>query len=68
LVVEIDGGGHYTDEGVLSDSFRDTELTKMGLHVLRFSNLDVLGNIEGVIAEIVRHLEAELGQRETKSP
>ena len=30
--------------------------------------LDVLGNIDGVIAEIVRHLEEKRGKRETKSP
>jgi very-short-patch-repair endonuclease len=40
----------------------------MGLHVLRFSNLDVLCNIDGVIAEIVHYLEAEPAKRETKSP
>ena len=68
LVVEIDGGQHYTEEGVLSDSVRDAELSKMGLCVLRFSNLDVLNNIDGVIAEIVRYLEAALSKRETKSP
>ena len=68
LVIEIDGGQHYTDEGVLSDSLRDAELSTMGLCVLRFSNLDVLGNLDGVIAEIVRYLEAELGERKTKSP
>jgi hypothetical protein len=40
----------------------------MGLSVQRFSNLDELGNIDGVIAEIVRHLEEKRGKKETKSP
>ena len=35
---------------------------------LRFSNLDAFGNIDGVVAEILRHLEKELGERKTKSP
>jgi len=68
LVIEIDGGQHYTEEGQAQDSRRDAYLNDMGLSVLRFSNLDVLGNMDGVIAEIVRHLEKESGKRETKSP
>jgi len=68
LVIEIDGGQHYTEEGQRQDSKRDALLNDMGLSVLRFSNLDVLGNLDGVMAEIVRHLVKEFGERETKSP
>ena len=68
LVIEIDGGQHYTEEGQSQDSIRDAFLNNIGLSVLRFSNLDVLGNLDGVIAAIVRHLEKELGGRKTKSP
>jgi very-short-patch-repair endonuclease len=68
LVIEIDGGQHYSEEGVSNDVRRDAELVKMGLRVLRFSNIDVLCNMDGVIAEIVRYLEAESIRRETKSP
>ncbi len=68
LVIEIDGGQHYTEEGQAQDSRRDAFLNDIGLSVLRFSNLDVLGNLDGVIAEIVRHLEKQPGERKTKSP
>ena len=68
LVIEIDGGQHYTEEGQAQESRRDAFLNDIGLSVLRFSNLDVLGNLDGVIAEIVRHLEKQLGERKTKSP
>jgi very-short-patch-repair endonuclease len=64
-VIEIDGGQHYTEEGQALDSRRDAYLNDM---VLRFSNLDVLGKIDGVVAEIVRHLEEKRGKKETKSP
>ena len=57
LVIEVDGGQHYTEDGAVSDSKRDAYLESIGLMVLRFSNLDVLGNMDGVVAEIVRHLE-----------
>ena len=68
MVIEIDGGQHYTEEGQAQDSKRDAFLNSIGLRVLRFSNLDVIGNLDGVIAEIVRHLDKEPGERETKSP
>ncbi|MCP4679633.1 MAG: DUF559 domain-containing protein, partial [Deltaproteobacteria bacterium] len=57
-----------TEEGAAHDSQRDAYLNSIGLSVLRFSNLDVLANMDGVIAEIVRHLETEFSKRETKSP
>lgn len=52
LVVEIDGGQHYYGEGQESDKARDNELSILGLKVLRFSNLDVLQNIEAVLEQI----------------
>lgn len=57
LVIEIDGGQHYEETGMIRDGLRDGYLESLGLYVLRFSNLDVLGNIDGVIAAIVEHLE-----------
>ncbi len=49
--MEIDGGQHYTELGQTQDSRRDAYLNDIGLSVLRFSNLDVLGNIDGVIID-----------------
>jgi very-short-patch-repair endonuclease len=51
LVVELDGGQHAvrTDR----DQNRTDVLRAAGIQVLRFWNNDVLGNIEGVLAEIV---------------
>ena len=68
LVIELDGGHHYTEAGVSSDSLRDAELRRIGLNVLRFSNLDVIANMDGVIATIVQYLETELSRKTTKSP
>lgn len=68
LVIEIDGGQHYKEDGRRRDAVRDSYLHGLGLHLLRFSNIDVLDNTDGVIAVIVRHLETALGKRETKSP
>jgi len=68
LVIEIDGGQHYRPEGMQSDVARDNYLNTLGLSVLRFSNHDVLANMDGVIGSIIQYIEAKLGQEKTKSP
>ena len=52
LVVEIDGGQHYESEDARKDRERDRHLQMIGLSVLRFSDLDVLRNINGVLEKI----------------
>ena len=56
LIIEVDGGQHYTDFGKKSDEIRDNYLHDNGLRVLRFSDIDVLKNIDGVMEEIFRYL------------
>ena len=68
LVVEIDGGQHYQPKGAARDAVRDASLNSLGLAVLRFSNLDVLNNIDGVLDTIVQHLMTALDLETTKSP
>jgi len=58
LVVEIDGGGHYTDEGMAYDEERSDILKSYGLWVIRFSNRDVLDNLAGVCWQINEYLLA----------
>ncbi len=48
LVVELDGGQHYSEIGQVRDRVRDDVLEEMGLKVLRFSDRDVFENIGGV--------------------
>jgi len=52
LVIEVDGGQHYKESGRKRDAIRDHYLETMGLAVLRFSDVDVLTNMEGVIQRI----------------
>ena len=56
LIVEIDGGQHYSKENNVKDEARDKFLSNLGFRVLRFSNSDVFKNIDGVITEIYYHL------------
>ena len=48
LVVELDGGGHYTTEQIEKDKIRTKELENMNLTVLRVCNLDIDCNFYGV--------------------
>jgi very-short-patch-repair endonuclease len=60
LVVELDGGQHYREEGKEYDLRRDEYLVARGLTVLRFSNEEFLTNqdaVRQVIQERVRNSE-----------
>ncbi|MFB3851561.1 MAG: endonuclease domain-containing protein [Acidobacteriota bacterium] len=52
MVIELDGGQHYFGERRQKDSVRDRYLKAIGIKVLRFSDRDVLTNIEGVLQRI----------------
>ena len=56
LVIEVDGGQHYSDEMAEVDRKRDDYLKNQGLKVLRFSNTEVLNNIEGVVESILENM------------
>jgi len=58
LVIELDGGQHYDDAGLAKDRLRTDYLRRHGLEVLRFSNLDVLQNLDDVLTELLRRVEA----------
>ncbi|QDZ07245.1 endonuclease domain-containing protein [Sphingomonas panacisoli] len=57
LIVEIDGGQHALQTE--RDSSRTSHLESKGYRVIRFWNNEVLGHLDGVVAEIERAL-AEL--------
>jgi very-short-patch-repair endonuclease len=47
LGLEADGGQHYEYSGKQRDKIRTEELSRLGVKILRFSDLDILNNIEG---------------------
>jgi very-short-patch-repair endonuclease len=55
LIIELDGGQHYSEEGMESDGIRDNYLAGLGFTVLRFSDRDVLKNMDGVLQRIYEH-------------
>ncbi|MBL1265656.1 endonuclease domain-containing protein [Methylomicrobium sp. RS1] len=61
LVIELDGGQHFEPEQQRYDGRRALYLQKQGLAVLRFTNVEVLKNIEGVMEVIFREVRKEVG-------
>ena len=60
LVIEVDGGGHGKESGLVRDARRTVWLEDAGYRVLRFWNADVVNEIEAVLDAIVVAL-AEAG-------
>ena len=61
LVVELDGGGHYSEEKMEKDFHRTEQLEQMNLRVMRFSNLEIDRNFDGVCQMIDEAVRAVLG-------
>ena len=56
LIIELDGGQHYSGEGMRKDKIRDNYLKNLELTVLRFSDRDVFKNLQGVLEAIWENL------------
>ncbi len=61
LGIEADGGGHYEDRESQRDKLRTKELSMLGIEILRFNNLEILNNIEGVCEVIEQTIEDRKG-------
>ena len=60
LVIELDGGQHYTAVGMEYDEVRTNVLNAYSLEVLRFSNREVQKQFEGVCQAIDRKVKERL--------
>ena len=54
LAIEIDGGQHYDDDVINYDKERSSFLNSRGITIIRFTNIDVDKNLNGVVTEIKR--------------
>jgi very-short-patch-repair endonuclease len=52
LIIEVDGGQHYQDEGKRRDKVRDDYMKRLGMKILRVSDREVLQNLHGVVEKI----------------
>ena len=56
LAIEIDGDSHYTKEGEVYDKQRTEYLHACGIRIVRFTNDEVMKNINGVVQSIASML------------
>ena len=57
LMIELDGSQHYEPTTIQQDGMRTAYFHSLGLRVLRFSNLDVDTNFQGVCQAILLYLK-----------
>ncbi|MGF6307224.1 very-short-patch-repair endonuclease [Bradyrhizobium sp. i1.8.4] len=57
LIVEVDGESHDFEERIRHDKRRDGWFKSRGYRVLRFTNDDVMKNLEGVVLSIAEAAE-----------
>jgi len=58
LIIELDGSQHYEEGGLQDDAIRTAYFQSLGIEVMRFSNLDVKRNFEGVCTSIDLRVKA----------
>jgi very-short-patch-repair endonuclease len=63
LVIEFDGGYHNLPLQYEYDFNRDSELDRLGLKVIRFTNEQVLLDIENTLESIENELKQRLNER-----
>ncbi|WP_064119420.1 endonuclease domain-containing protein [Pseudomonas fluorescens] len=54
LAIELDGGQHYETPGVIHDQRRTRYLHQKGIEVVRFTNLEVMQQMDDVLEQIIR--------------
>jgi len=52
LIIEVDGESHFTEDGMAYDKERTNILSGYGLKDVRFTNMEVMTNFEGVCSKI----------------
>jgi very-short-patch-repair endonuclease len=57
LIIEVDGSQHGEPDGVQNDKIRDDHFEAAGFQVLRFWNIDVNSEMDGVINKILSVLK-----------
>ena len=56
LVMEFDGGQHADEHNIRYDEERTNYLNSLGIKVLRYWNNDIYEHIDGVIEDIINHI------------
>jgi len=68
LVIEVDGGQHFTKEGKEYDEERTKFINNFGIKVLRFANNEIENNLESVIDTIESEIKERSQNRVERKP
>jgi len=58
LVIEIDGDSHADAEQIEKDQRRDRYLQSIGLRVVRYTNDDIMKNLDGVLEDLQKRVSS----------
>ena len=57
LAIEVDGGSHFVSGAEAYDRSRQSHIETYGIHFLRFTNVDIYSNLDGVLQSIFQFIE-----------
>jgi very-short-patch-repair endonuclease len=57
LAIEIDGNSHHVEEVAANDVYRQDRLENLGVHIIRFADLQVKQNMNDVIRCLMSKIE-----------
>ena len=52
MIIEVDGDVHFYQENMTADREREEYFKNLGLKVVRYTNLDIIQNIDSVLADL----------------
>ncbi len=55
--IEIDGDSHFTDDQKKYDDVRGEYISALGIKILRYTNDEIMKNLNGVLEDISRYLQ-----------
>ena len=67
IAIELDGAQHYEHYAKEKDEIRDEFLKQQGIEVLRYSNLELNSNFDGVCFDIFKRIKASIESNATSS-
>ena len=59
LAIEVDGDNHYQGDAIDYDNIRTEYFNECGIQVLRFTNTDVMQNMNGVLQRVSETIIAQ---------
>jgi len=60
LAIEIDGDSHYHRKAIIQDKEREKYIKSFGIKFLRFTNDQVMRNLDGILNRITENLTSPL--------